>query len=186
MKIKEIIIVEGKNDTNTLQSYFECDTIETHGTHLSKRTLKMIEMANKKRGVIIDAGFAGYVHTDFGVFESAMKHDAKPDVISTDITRASAYKRGGRYGMTMCMSLARTLGMSEEEIFKCVTVNPARALGKENEWGFFRVNGTADLAVFEYTDEAFDMTDRAGNRVQDCQGYRCVLTISDGEVVYRR
>lgn len=53
MKIKEIIIVEGKNDTNTLQSYFECDTIETHGTHLSKRTLKMIEMANQKRGVII-------------------------------------------------------------------------------------------------------------------------------------
>lgn len=140
----------------------------------------------KKRGVIIDAGFAGYVHTDFGVFKSAMKHDAKPDVISTDITRASAYKRGGRYGMTMCMSLARTLGMSEEEIFQCVTVNPARALGKEHEWGFLRVNGTADLAVFEYGDEAFDMTDRAGNRVQDCQGYRCVLTISDGEVVYRR
>ena len=53
MKIKEIIIVEGKNDTNTLQSFFECDTIETHGTHLSKRTLKMIEMANQKRGVII-------------------------------------------------------------------------------------------------------------------------------------
>lgn len=140
----------------------------------------------KKRGVIIDAGFAGYVHTDFGVFEKAMNNDAKPDVISTDITRASAYKRGGRYGMTMCMSLARTLGMSEEEIFKCVTVNPARALGKEYEWGSLRVNGTADFAVFEYTDEAFDMTDRAGNRVYDSQGYRCVLTVSDGEVVYRR
>lgn len=53
MKIKEIIIVEGKNDTNTLQSYFECDTIETHGTHLSNKTLQMIEMANRKRGVII-------------------------------------------------------------------------------------------------------------------------------------
>ena len=27
--IKEIIVVEGKNDTNTLQSFFDCDTIET-------------------------------------------------------------------------------------------------------------------------------------------------------------
>lgn len=53
MKIKEIIIVEGKNDTQHLKSFFECDTIETHGTHLGKQTLKMIEIAKNKRGVII-------------------------------------------------------------------------------------------------------------------------------------
>lgn len=53
MKIKEILIVEGKNDTQTLKRYFDCDTIETHGTCLSKRTLEMIQKANEKRGVII-------------------------------------------------------------------------------------------------------------------------------------
>ena len=53
MKIKEIIVVEGKNDTNVLQSYFECDTIETHGTCLSNATLKQIEMEKKTRGVIV-------------------------------------------------------------------------------------------------------------------------------------
>lgn len=53
MKIKEVIVVEGKNDTNVLKSHFDCDTIETHGTHLSEATLKLIEETNKTRGVII-------------------------------------------------------------------------------------------------------------------------------------
>ena len=53
LKIKEVIVVEGKNDTNVLQSYIECDTIETHGTHLSKQTLEEIKLAQKQRGVII-------------------------------------------------------------------------------------------------------------------------------------
>ena len=53
MKIKEIIVVEGKNDTNVLQSCIDCDTIETHGTHLSVETLRLIEQAAKTRGVII-------------------------------------------------------------------------------------------------------------------------------------
>ena len=53
MKIKEIIIVEGKNDTHRLKKHFDCDTIETHGSALSERTLRMIETANKNRGIII-------------------------------------------------------------------------------------------------------------------------------------
>lgn len=61
MKIKEVIVVEGKNDTNVLQSYFDCDTIETHGTHLSKTTLELIKQAQATRGVIIftDSDYPG-------------------------------------------------------------------------------------------------------------------------------
>lgn len=61
MHIKEIIVVEGKNDTNVLKSYFECDTIETHGTHLGKEILAQIKLAKEKRGVIIftDPDFPG-------------------------------------------------------------------------------------------------------------------------------
>ncbi len=53
MKIQEVIVVEGKNDTAVLKNYFECDTIETHGTCLSEFTLRLIEQMQKKRGVII-------------------------------------------------------------------------------------------------------------------------------------
>lgn len=139
----------------------------------------------QKRGVVIDAGFAGHVHTDFDILKKAIAHDIVPDVISTDITRRSAYIRGGRYGMTLCMNIAKTVGMREEDIFKTITSNPAKALGKDDQWGCLKVGRTADIAVFDYTDEGFDLTDRMGNRISSKEGYRCVLTISDGQVVYR-
>ena len=108
-----------------------------------------------------------------------------PDTVSTDITRLSAYTRGGRYGMTLCMSICAYMGMSEEDIFRATTSKPARALGKENEWGRLSVGRIADIAVLSYTDEGFDLTDKAGNRIKSDKGYRCVLTVSDGQVVYR-
>lgn len=52
-RIKEIIVVEGKNDTNTLQQFFECDTIETGGDQIVEATLERISLAQKTRGVII-------------------------------------------------------------------------------------------------------------------------------------
>ncbi len=52
-RIKEIIVVEGKNDTHALQRYFQCDTIETGGDQLIDATLDRIREAQKNRGVII-------------------------------------------------------------------------------------------------------------------------------------
>ena len=52
-KIKEIIVVEGKSDTQVLKKLFDCETIETGGLGLSERTLEYIKEANEKRGIII-------------------------------------------------------------------------------------------------------------------------------------
>ena len=52
-KIKEVIVVEGKNDTNNLKKYFDVDTIETNGLGLKKETLEWIKKINSKRGVIL-------------------------------------------------------------------------------------------------------------------------------------
>ena len=137
----------------------------------------------KEKGIILDAGFAGNVHTNFAVFENAVKNGCKPDTISTDITKSSAYRRGGRYGMTMCMSIAKTLGMSEEEIFRAVTSSAAKALRRENEWGYLKVGRCADIAVFDYADEPFSLG--VSGTVASNESYRCVLTMVDGEIVYR-
>ena len=51
--IKEVIVVEGKNDTNTLQAYFDCDTIETGGDQVNDKTIDRIQKAQDQRGVII-------------------------------------------------------------------------------------------------------------------------------------
>lgn len=46
-------MVEGKHDTEKLRKYFDCDTIETNGTHLGKAVMEEIRSAQKSRGVII-------------------------------------------------------------------------------------------------------------------------------------
>jgi ribonuclease M5 len=51
--IKEIIVVEGRNDTLRLQSVFDCDTIETGGLYLDAATLDRIEEAARIRGIIV-------------------------------------------------------------------------------------------------------------------------------------
>ena len=178
VKMSEILDTLGKGD------------ILTHSFHggqnnASEDSFECIKRA-KDRGVVIDSGFAGHVHTDFSILKEAISCGVFPDTISTDITKFSAYTRGGRYGMTMCMNIAKELGMNEEAIFKASTSIPAKVLGKENEWGSLAVGRAADIAVFAYTDEGFDLTDKAGNRICSNEGYRCVLTVSDGQVVYRR
>lgn len=141
--------------------------------------------AAQRRGVRLDIGFAGVTHTDFSVLRGALEYGIVPDHISTDITKRSLFTRGGHYGLTMCMSIAKQLGMKEDDIFRSVTSNPAKALGKEEEWGVLRVGGVADIAVLDEHTPVFDLTDKTGTRVCGREGYRCVLTVADGQVVYR-
>ena len=53
MDIKEIIVVEGKDDTIAIKRAVNADTIETNGSAISEETLKRIAHAQKKRGVIV-------------------------------------------------------------------------------------------------------------------------------------
>ena len=60
-RIKEVIVVEGKDDTAQIHKAVRADTIETRGSAISQRTLKLIQQLAKRRGVIIftDPDFAG-------------------------------------------------------------------------------------------------------------------------------
>ena len=51
--IKEVIVVEGSNDTKRLKTFFDVDTIETHGLGLKKETIELIKEINNKRGIIL-------------------------------------------------------------------------------------------------------------------------------------
>ena len=134
----------------------------------------------QKRGVVIDAGFAGHVHTDFEIFRSAVQAGVLPDTISTDITKSSVFTRGGRYGLTLCISYGRAAGMTEEDIFRAVTTTPAALLG--TSWGKLEIGGAADIAVLEYTDEGFFIPKQ---NLAFEHSYRCLLTVCDGNIVYR-
>ncbi len=139
----------------------------------------------KARGIVVDSGFAGHVHTDFAILKKAVEAGALPTNISTDVTRYSSNIRGGKYGMTMAMNIAKAAGMEEADILRAVTSSPAEALGYGDTWGRLEVGRCADLAVFETGYAPFDLTDAAGNRTQGETGYRCVLTICRGETAHR-
>ncbi|CAD2080867.1 ribonuclease M5 [Jeotgalicoccus coquinae] len=60
--IKEIIVVEGRDDTRRLKEAVICETIETNGSAINERTLEEIEVALNTRGAIIftDPDFPGH------------------------------------------------------------------------------------------------------------------------------
>ncbi|WP_020620816.1 ribonuclease M5 [Paenibacillus daejeonensis] len=51
--IKEIIVVEGKDDTVAIKRAVEAETIETGGSAIGEAVLKRVELAQARRGVII-------------------------------------------------------------------------------------------------------------------------------------
>ena len=61
MKIKEIIVVEGKDDTTAIKRAVNADTIETNGSAVNDETIEKIKLAQTTRGVIIftDPDFPG-------------------------------------------------------------------------------------------------------------------------------
>ena len=61
MKVAEIIVVEGKDDTRRIQEVVAADTIETIGSAINDEILTQIEHAQETRGVIIftDPDYSG-------------------------------------------------------------------------------------------------------------------------------
>ena len=163
--------------------------ILTHAYHGAPHSIEEEDYAAyrlaKKKGVVIDAGMAGGVHTDFEVLGRALEKGFYPDTVSTDITRFSAYMRGGIYGLPMCMSIYRALGMPEEKLFAAVTASAARAAKREGKWGALSIGGRADLSVLSYGAAAIDISDRAKHRLTLSQGYTCRLTVKNGQILYR-
>jgi ribonuclease M5 len=53
MKLKEIIVVEGKDDTTAIKNALNADTIETNGSAINAQTIEKIKRAQESRGVII-------------------------------------------------------------------------------------------------------------------------------------
>ena len=59
--IKEVIVVEGKDDVAAVKAAVDCDFIITHGFGIQARTFERIKVAQEKQGVIVftDPDFAG-------------------------------------------------------------------------------------------------------------------------------
>ncbi len=60
-KIKEVIVVEGKDDTKQILKAVDADTIETRGSAIPDETMTLIKQLAETRGIIIftDPDFSG-------------------------------------------------------------------------------------------------------------------------------
>ncbi len=60
-KLKEILVVEGKDDAANIKRFVEAEIIITHGFGLSKQTFQAIQTAAETLGIIVftDPDFAG-------------------------------------------------------------------------------------------------------------------------------
>lgn len=60
-KIKEVIVVEGRDDTKRIKQAVDCDTIETRGSAIDDDTIALIKKLDQQRGVIVftDPDFNG-------------------------------------------------------------------------------------------------------------------------------
>lgn len=139
----------------------------------------------KARGVILDDGMAGGGHSNFDMIRKAAEKGFTPNTISTDLTPGTAFRRGGCYGLTMCMSILRSMYFDEEKILRMVTGDAARAIGKEQEIGFLEVGRSADLCVLKYGQMPFKISSGGGAVTQSEMGYVNLLTLCQGIVMFR-
>lgn len=91
MKIKEVIVVEGKDDTTAIRLAVDADTIETNGSAINEETIIKIKRAQESRGVIVftDPDFPG---------EKIRKTIAEqvPDCKHAFLSREEATERNGK------------------------------------------------------------------------------------------
>lgn len=94
MKIKEMIVVEGKDDTVAIQQALEADTIETGGSAINQDVISRIRLAQEKRGVII--------FTDPDYPGERIRHiisQAVPGCKHAFLTRDKAVSKKGKFGI---------------------------------------------------------------------------------------
>lgn len=141
-------------------------------------------LSAKKRGVIFDVAHAN-VHFSFNVAKKAFEQGLLPDTISTDLTVRSLYKRPAVMNMLHVMSKLMTMGLSLNQVVKACTQTPAEILGQERELGSLTPGTAADIAVVKLIDSKVEFGDCDGNIIYGSQQFRAMMTIKEGDLVFR-
>lgn len=89
LKVKEVIVVEGRDDTNAVLRAVEGFTIETHGFGIKKETWELLKKAYEEKGLII------LTDPDYSGEEIRRKLTARfPNSRQAFLTRSEAERKG--------------------------------------------------------------------------------------------
>ena len=137
----------------------------------------------QKAGVIFDCAH-GRMHFTFPFVRMALDQGFMPDTIATDLSIPSA-TRGPVFDLPTTMSKFLNLGVTLDEVIRCVTTNPARAIGEAGQLGTLKPGAIADVAVFSLERGQFDFVDTDQNHMTGEQKLVTQLTLKDGRIWYR-
>jgi dihydroorotase len=143
----------------------------------------------RARGVIMDVGHGGGSFA-WSVAQRALQQDFMPDVLSSDIHRGLKVKTTRWSGMPAqnqpaTLSKFLSLGLSLDKVILASTLNPARAIGLEDQVGSLREGFNADIAVFQVEEGEFEFSDSFDGKMTGSKRLRPLLTLIGGKVLSR-
>ena len=136
----------------------------------------------RERGVIFDA-CNGRSNFAIEVAGQCIKEGFLPDIISSDLNACCYYMRPC-VSLTSVMSKYLAFGMKLEDILRCVTLNPARALGEADELASLAPGTVGDICILRVDDCHKPVSDCHGTELMLDQMINPQMTIKAGEIVY--
>ncbi len=141
------------------------------------------------RGVLFEAADAR-AHFGLDVARTAIREGFWPDILASDLTGLSMHLRPTAFNMAMQLSKYAALGIPFGALIQMCTSTPAAHMGMLDTIGSLTPGHPADVAVFRPLRRETVFGDRpygheAQKQMVGEMVYEPVLTLKDGEMVYR-
>ena len=152
---------------------------DTHSILDENRSIRPEARQAYESGIIFDTASMP-THSSIAVSRTAIEAGMPPHTLSTDRVGDDHPRARWQYDLLGIMSMYLGLGMSLDDVVRCVTANAASAIGHE-ELGRLDVGGVGDAAVLELEEGNFRYEDGLGNEVSTERRFAPVLTVKDGK-----
>ena len=133
-----------------------------------------------ERGVIMDVA-NGRNNFSSDVARRALDQGIRPFTISSDLTAQSL--TGPVYGLTVSMSRFLALGLELEQVIEMTTINPARAIGIEDQKGSLAPGSDADISILETVSGLWELGDVSQNTMKVRKLIEPRMVVKAGEVI---
>ncbi len=130
--------------------------------------------AARQDGVIFDVGH-GAGSFRYEVAQQAMQQGFISDVISTDLHIGNI--NGPVYDLPTTLSKFLHLGLSLETVIEKATIQPAKAIQRDDEIGHLKIGSPANIAVLDLLDGEFEFFDAHRKKFGGHQKLEALFTI---------
>ncbi|MBF4693153.1 metallo-dependent hydrolase [Fusibacter ferrireducens] len=138
----------------------------------------------RARGVIFDVANARF-HFAFKTARAALSEGFLPDVISTDLTTKSLYKKPQIFNMMFLLSKYLNMGLDLYEIISRCTSIPADLMGMKGVIGCLSEGACADITIIKCLEREVHFEDWDGDNLTGNRLLKTMLTVKDGQIVFQ-